>query len=200
MTLQKLSYMQPIRGNRRSIRKRSSSQVAAESGRVKKSRNDNVKTSHTYSMDDGGAGEQSPLKFEFCRSKCGKGFSREDQLYTHEVSHVVQGDFQKYENLRSSFKNEVFHSYIESEEDPQEGKTVKIKKERLCDREAMDDPYVCRKCNKTFTGKVFKKLHCEAEQISVSCSNLVVDPDHCFKCGKGDKTFYRKTHIKRHIV
>ena len=45
---------------------------------------------------------------------------------------------------------------------------------------------------------MFKKLHREALQIFDSCTNLDIDPDHCYNCRKCDRTFQSKDQIRRH--
>eukprot|EP00092_Neocalanus_flemingeri_P106671 GFUD01136878.1.p1 GENE.GFUD01136878.1~~GFUD01136878.1.p1 ORF type:complete len:120 (+),score=32.19 GFUD01136878.1:69-428(+) len=111
MTLQKVSTIKSTmpsggKGNSSAnTRKRSGSLVTDRNGRIKRSRRDCSKNKTNSETKADVDGEKSKVKFEFACSKCEKGFDREDQLYSHEVSHVVQGDFRNCGNLKFPFEN-----------------------------------------------------------------------------------------------
>ena len=162
MTLKKVSTMQPImQDSPGNTRKRSSSLVTARNGRVKRTRQDCFKTDTKHlktpagKADDVG-GEKTKIKFEFSCSKCEKEFSREDQLYTHEISHEVKSDFRNCKNLKLPFENVVFYSDSESEEGSDDNKPLEIKTESHCDElsKVIDDPF--------FLYRMFQKIYRES--------------------------------------
>ena len=162
MTLKKVSTMQPImQDSPGNTRKRSSSLVTARNGRVKRTRQDCLKTDTKLLETSAGkadVGEKTKIKFEFSCSKCEKEFSREDQLYTHEISHEVKSDFRNCKNLKLPFENVVFYSDSESEEGSDDNKPLEIKTESHCDElsKVIDDPF--------FLYRMFQKIYWESVQ------------------------------------